>query len=184
MVVLALSNFRAEQTLFARTQSVKFSSLKPPKWQKIHTFWVKIRFLKRGILVLFLCILAIDNIISYHIISYYSFHWRKVGSDFFIFRALFMLVAPSGSAKAKDLLPVVAVGLGDPGVIHGSVFWNAMKEPPDLLFVDVLSFGYYVRLSIIWFVCVCLEDMEYPSWTTTHIIHVCILTCYMDGLCS
>ena len=30
-----------------------------------------------------------------------------------------MLVAPSGSAKAKDLLPVVAVGLGDPGVIHG-----------------------------------------------------------------
>lgn len=95
-----------------------------------------------------------------------------------------MLVAPSGSAKAKDLLPVVAVGLGDPGVIHGIFFWNAMKEPPDLLFVDVLSFRYYVRLSIVWFVCVFLQDMEYPSWTTTHIIHVCILTCYRDGLCS
>ena len=71
---------------------------------------------------IYIYILAIDNIISYHIISYYSFQWRKVESDFFICRALFMLVTPSGSAKAKDLLPVVAVGLGDPGVIHGSVF--------------------------------------------------------------
>lgn len=41
-----------------------------------------------------------------------------------------MLVAPSSSAKAKDLLPVVAVGLGDPGVIHGIFFemqWRNLR---------------------------------------------------------